>query len=80
MKETKKMKLFTTGPSAVGQCEIAIVTILASSQKIGWPEWFSHSHRQTSSEVWRNFLLLCWIPSVTTHSELHRLGHTAFSG
>lgn len=36
MKETKEMKLVTADPSAVGLFGLAIVTLVASSQKIGW--------------------------------------------
>ena len=36
MKETKEMKLITADPSAVGLFGLAIVTLVASSQKIGW--------------------------------------------
>ena len=38
MKETKEIKVITADPSAVGLFGLAIVTLVASSQKIGWTE------------------------------------------
>lgn len=38
LKETKEIKVITADPSAVGLFGLAIVTLVASSQKIGWTE------------------------------------------
>ena len=38
MKETNNIKVVTADPSAIGLFGLAIVTLVASSQKLGWTE------------------------------------------
>lgn len=41
MNETKEVKIVTADPSAIGLFGLAIVTLVASSQKLGWTEGLS---------------------------------------